>query len=875
VSDLRDKLLSAFQVEHKEHLEGMRAILSRVEREGASLTGADLDEVFRRAHSLKAAARVCDFQSIDKLGQRLETLFSQVRKGTLHLSRDVLDAVKVVLNAIEDWALGMAENRNPAEPTHALEAVERILSREPARQVPSAEASALAPKLLAAFQVEHKEHLEGIRAILAEVEQGGAVQGANIDEAFRRAHSLKGAARIAELRAAETLAHRLETLFARVREGALPLDEPVFRVIHRGLDAIEDAAACLVDKRSPPDAAAVLDAIERILRENSGAPPAPAPTVAPSEAPPPLGPHVPAAETVRVSAENLDRLLRSTGQLLTENQRQNLVARELGRLSRQIHDMEKEWEAVRSVAAGPFRQLAATPGLARVAQYVNHIEHQVKVLSRQARALRLLHQRSAWTLQLLGGQLQQDVRRVRMVAAESVFQGFRKMVRDLARQEGKEVEFRVSGFDLEADRMVLQALKDPLMHILCNAVSHGIEPPGERIDKEKNPVGRVTLQMETVGNRLTIRVEDDGRGIDPRFVAEAAVQRGFLTESEAEAAAPADLVRLIFQPGFSTAREVTGLAGRGMGLSVVYEAVTRLQGEVELRRKEGPGTALLLSVPLSVSTQRLLLVSCQGQTFALPIHGIERLLRIQFQDVETVEGRPMLLDHGQPIALLSLASLLDMGEADVTVADDVFCVMIVRSGTRRVALAVDAFLEERDSLIKALDEPAAQLTKLAGGILLDDGSVALVLNLAEVLKTARPSDRAPALKKVEPAPQKKRSTVLVVDDSLTTRTLEKSILEAHGYDVQIAIDGIEALTRLQAEPVDLVITDLQMSRLDGFGLLEQMKKDQRLARVPVIVVTSMDRREDQERGLALGADAYIVKRKFDHQDLLDTIRQII
>ena len=202
--------------------------------------------------------------------------------------------------------------------------------------------------------------------------------------------------------------------------------------------------------------------------------------------------------------------------------------------------------------------------------------------------------------------------------------------------------------------------------------------------------------------------------------------------------------------------------------------------------------------------------------------------------------------------------------------------MIVRLGVKRMAVAVDAFLGERDALIKDLDDPAAQVSKLAGGILLEDGSVCLVLNLAELIRSSRPSDRAPVLQKTGPAPSGRlRSTVLVVDDSLTTRTLEKSILEAHGYNVRIAMDGVEALSQLQAETADLVITDIQMPRMDGFTLLEEMKKDARLAKIPVIVVTSMEKREDQERGLALGADAYIVKRKFDHQDLLDTIRQIL
>jgi two-component system chemotaxis sensor kinase CheA len=864
VSDLRARLLAAFQVEHKEQLEAIRGLLDKIESRVA--TAEDREEMFRQAHSLRAAARACDFGTVEALGRRLETLFAQVRKGARHPGKDVLDAVRQALSAIESWGTGLAEERSPPEPVHALTALERILDG-PA----PAEVGDLDDRLLAAFQVEHREHLEGIRAVLAAVEAGGSAPAGAVDEAFRRAHSLKGAARLTGLHGAEVLAHRLETLFARVREGALELDRPVVRVISQGLDAIEDWAAAVSEQRSPAAPGPALEAIDRVLGDQ------PEGSAVPAEARSPREPAaaVAAVETVRVRADNLDRLLRSTGQLLTESQRQGLVTRELDGLSRRLAGLEKEWEAVRGSAAAQLRAVAEAPGLGRVAHLLGQVQQEVRALSHQARAVRLLHQRSAWTLRLLGGELQQDVRRVRMVAAESVFQGFRRMVRDLAAGEGKEIDLHVSGLEIEADRAVLQAFKDPLMHMLCNAVSHGIELPEERRAEGKPPAGRIALRLEVEGNRLHVWVEDDGRGIDPAEVAAAAVERGLLSEAEVAATAPDELARLIFRPGFSTSHRVTGLAGRGMGLSVVHEAVARLQGEVRLEPRDGPGTVFVLLVPLSVSTQRLLLVACQGQTFAVPVHAIERLLRVRLAQIETVEGRPMLLLEGQPVPLLSLAALLELGEAAVHVTGDMLPVMILRGGPRRLAVAVDAFLAERDSLLQSLDAPAAHIPQLAGGILLEDGTVVLVLKPAELLVTLQPAGKLPPLRTAAPAPVKKAPRVLVVDDSLTTRTLERSILEAHGYEVRVAVDGVEALDRLRVEPVDLVITDVQMPRMDGFQLLEEIKKDRGLAHLPVIVVTSQERREDQERGLALGADAYIVKRKFDHQDLLDTIGQII
>jgi two-component system chemotaxis sensor kinase CheA len=910
VNDLREQLLVAFRTEHREYVAGLRALLDRLEQDGA-LTAAELEEAYRLAHSLAGAARVCDLPAIESAGHRLETFFGRLRKGELSPTRDRLAAMRAALDAIETVGQDLSPGASPPELVRAVARMDDVLEGDKTPRAPPAARARveegegeLNSKLLAAFQIEHREHLEGIRAYLAGVEHGDNVGGAGLDEAYRLAHSLKGAARLADLHAAETLAHRLETLFAQVRDGNLPLELDVRRAIHLGLDTIEDWAAALFEKRSPPDSATALVAIERAIAGGATSS-APAPSYRPlrsgtkerpdmrgspvavlpeKDAAPPPEPasSETAAETtvaamaaVRVSADHLDRLLRSAGQLLTETLRQDQVTREVEELGRQIDRLAREWEAIRKSAAPALRRLAATPELAPVDRHVQRVAEEVRALARRVRQARQLQRRGAWALQRLGGQLQQDVRRVRTVPAESVFQGFRKMVRDLARDEGKEVELHVTGFDLQADRLVLQALKDPLMHILCNAISHGLEPPEERRDQGKDPVGRVTLHLETTGNRLHILIEDDGRGLDRRQVAEVAVRRGFLSEAEAEAAAPEELDRLVFRPGFTTARLVTGVSGRGMGLSVVAEAVARLQGEVELRPRDGPGTSFFLSVPLSVATQRLLLVACRGQTFAVPVHGVRRLLRVKLHDVETVEGRPMLLLGGQPVPLLSLAYLLGLDAADVSAADNVLSVMILFAGGRRVAAVVDDFLAERDTIVQELDDPARQVPTLAGGILLEDGTVALVLNPAALVRVLRLTDKPPLLKAAAPAPKKAAPTVLVVDDSLTTRTLEKSILEAHGYHVRLAVDGVEALAQLRTEPADLVLTDIQMPRLDGFGLLEEIKKDPRLAQLPVVVVTSMERREDQERGLALGADAYIVKRKFDHQELLDTIRQIL
>jgi two-component system chemotaxis sensor kinase CheA len=407
------------------------------------------------------------------------------------------------------------------------------------------------------------------------------------------------------------------------------------------------------------------------------------------------------------------------------------------------------------------------------------------------------------------------------------------------------------------------------MHLLRNAISHGIEGTEERASKGKSPMASLILRLDSQRGRLIVEVEDDGRGVDLKKVAKV------LSQAEPGAHSPEELARVIFRPGFSTSSTVNHLSGRGMGLSVVYETVHRLQGEVTLRPKNNCGASFVLSVPLSVSTSHLLLLSCAGQTFGIPTHGIQRLYSVRPEQVETLEGKPVAILEGQPVALYGLAGLLQIGSASPAPPGDLLPVMLLKSGTKRFAVWVDEFLTERDALIQELGMPGPASGNVTGGALLREGTAFVVLNPAGLIASCTPSAAVPIPRRAERVMEAIAPGILVVDDSITSRSLERSILEAHGYRVRVAVDGMEALDLLRAEKADLIITDIQMPRLDGFGLVAALKADNRLKDIPVIIVSSLERTEDQERGLQLGADAYVVKRKFDQTELLDAIRQMI
>lgn len=541
--------------------------------------------------------------------------------------------------------------------------------------------------------------------------------------------------------------------------------------------------------------------------------------------------------------------------------------------------IEKEGERVRRSAAAAIGHVPASREHSRLASLLDSFERHVRSVSRQARTTRRLHHRSSWNMRQLGKQLQSDVWQARMVPAESLLEGYRRMMRDLARDEGKEIEFRADTGGVRADRRVLETLKDPIMHLLRNAVSHGIESPVERAREGKRATGLVTFRVETNGQRLTVTIQDDGRGVDFARVAAVAVRNGIIPESNAAGASAQELTRLLFRAGFSTSTGVTSLSGRGMGLSVVYQAIRRLQGDVDLQPAAGVGTIISLSVPLSIATHRLIIVSCGSQIFALPILGIERLKRINVSSIETVQGKPVIVHNGQSVPLTSIQSLLRLEHSSNRADPETLQVVILSSCGHRVALAVDAVLRETDAVIQNLGPAAGCEGRISSGVVLDDGAIAFVVNPMELIQSAvQPAAQLPSVSFAtlpEPQAEPRPSSVLVVDDSMTTRALEKSILEAHGYQVRVAVDGVEALERLRQQTADLVIADIEMPRLNGFGLIDAMKRDAKLKHIPVIIVSSVERREDQERGLALGADAYIVKRKFDQQELLAAIRQIL
>jgi two-component system chemotaxis sensor kinase CheA len=366
-------------------------------------------------------------------------------------------------------------------------------------------------------------------------------------------------------------------------------------------------------------------------------------------------------------------------------------------------------------------------------------------------------------------------------------------------------------------------------------------------------------------------VADDGRGVDLTAVREHARRREIAVPEDDR-----DVLRLLFLPGFSTARLVTELSGRGIGLDVVKHRVESIHGHVELSSTAGKGTCVSLTVPVTVSTVRALLLTASGQTFVLPLTNLERLTRVALRDLGSATGRDVLLTDGAPVLVASLAGVLGIGEDAAHQTAGKRPIAIVRSGARQVAFIVDALEAEHELVVKSLGPRLSRVRHFAGATVLPTGRVALILNAADLVDTAFGLPSRPALAAVrEQAPQDGRRHLLLVEDSVTTRSLEKSILEASGYQVTAAVDGNEAWRLLQQHGADLVVADVEMPHMDGFALCEAIRGSKRFRELPVVLVTARETDADKARGLDVGANAYLPKSTFDQRQLLDVIAQLL
>ncbi|OGS91922.1 MAG: hypothetical protein A2Z95_03330 [Gallionellales bacterium GWA2_60_18] len=795
-------------------------------------------------------------------------------------------------------------------------------------------------QLLEVFAIELEEQIQVVTDGLLMLEKGlsGAERQHALDSVFRAAHNIKGSARGVEVTDVSEIAHRLEDIFAVLkRENSNP-DGAITDIALESLDRMRQAMAD--HRAQQPlgfDKDELLSRLQAIgtsvaMQDRTGqqadAPPQPAEPAIPSQndtaampapnsvAPPQeertqahqagkkpgrktaatsisggaghpvewLGepvepadspetdriaePRAGTADVVRVNLDKLEKLAAMMEELQVAKIEMDDHLASMQHLRNLAQDLASGWRRNSSTGQDARSRQDYDDWLRRSADSIVELD---------VASVRMHREMSSSTnrLGILVESLQGSVRMMRLVPIATLLRPMSRLVRDIARELEKKVDFEINGDEIEIDRVVLDGIRDPVVHLLRNALDHGIESPQQRMEKGKPAEGKLHISVSSEGSQVVMTVQDDGDGISVENIAASARKKKIISEAELAAMGHDEILGLIFRPGFTSREIITNISGRGVGLDVVVANLRKLKGSVHIETEVGKGTRFILKLPITLATDHGVLVRSGGAIFAIPTSAVDRIMDIRPEQILEVEASHAILHRGRTTPLRDLAATLGL-ETRERIDQRMLPVVVVAKGWDNVAFLVDEIIGEREIVVKPFHPPLRAVRNVTGGTLTGSGEVIMVLNPPDLVDSAmqgslahmRPAETGES---IENEPH-----VLVVDDSITTRTLEKSILEHAGYRVSVAVDGKQAWDILQQEhDFSLIISDVEMPVMNGFQLTELIKQSERLRHLPVIIVTSLAKDADRRRGIEVGADAYIVKGQFETKILLDVVEQLV
>ncbi|WNW11392.1 hybrid sensor histidine kinase/response regulator [Pseudomonas sp. DTU_2021_1001937_2_SI_NGA_ILE_001] len=777
------------------------------------------------------------------------------------------------------------------------------------------------------FTLEAEAQTQVLSAGLLALERDPSL-AEQLEACMRAAHSLKGAARIVGVDLAVGVAHVMEDCLVGAQDGRLVLQAEHIDTLLAGTDMLMHIAT---PGDGSVDAAAVETYVQRMnqlmasasrLSRNTALPALPVPPTPGLDAlssslllepsPPVLDPPVelpvspdaapahdpftpPAPVTgvaqepepapkssrerrtaeggervLRVTAERLNGLLDLASKSLVESQRIKPILSGLQRLKR----LQAGGDRILQVLEANLAQADVEPETLQALEEARNLVFDAQNL--------LIEQISeldefGWQAAQRAQSLYDSALACRMRPFADVLGGQARMVRDLGRELGKAVRLEIEGEKTQVDREVLEKLEAPLTHLLRNAVDHGIELPEQREARGKPREGLIRLRASHLAGMLVVELIDDGGGIDLERLRSAIVARKLSPEETAAQMSEEELLSFLFLPGFSMRDKVTQISGRGVGLDAVQHMVRQLHGAVTLEQRSGEGSRFRLEVPLTLSVVRSLVVEVGGEAYAFPLAHIERMRDLEAQDIIQLEGRQHFWHEGRHVGLVAASQLLNRPPAGQAQAS--LKVVVIRDRDTSYGVAVERFIGERTLVVIPLDPRLGKVQDVSSGALLDDGSVVLILDVEDLLRSVDKLLNTGRLERIDrqgrQAVAATRKRVLVVDDSLTVRELERKLLASRGYEVAVAVDGMDGWNALRAEDFDLLITDIDMPRMDGIELVTLLRRDTRLQSLPVMVVSYKDREEDRRRGLDAGADYYLAKASFHDDALLDAVVELI
>jgi len=744
-------------------------------------------------------------------------------------------------------------------------------------------------ELLATFVAEADEHLKAITSGLLELEKLPAAD-ARVQEiieiTFREVHSLKGASRAVNRKDIEAVCRPLESLFAALKRNEMTLSAELIDSFIHAVNGIEFILSSSDEKNKQSRVESLVQRLDETLSgthqgelKTYNEPP-----VTTSES------HVTASGTIRISTSRLDSLFRQVEEMIVAKMAAKQRVTDLLDIADIFTSKKKTSKKIRSrlLSLAPVLErqdpaLALSSGINTVNtnkwfEELDDADVETNSLADRLDLLIANARSDHRVLVKMVDNLLEEIKKLLMMPLSSLFEVLPKTARDLAHDQGKDIELVINGDSIEIDRRIQEQIKDPLIHLIRNCVDHGIEKPDERIRKNKPARGKITINVSQVDTgKAEIIITDDGAGIDHTKVLSVAQKSGVISIDDSAQLSEQKIADLAFYSGVSTSSVVTDISGRGLGLAIVREKIENLGGTILLESQTGAGTTFRITLPITLSAFRGVVIRVVDQIFVLPIMNVERVVRVKKEAIKTLENRETIQLNGYSLSLVRMADILGLQRKPVKEKSDGFeQVVVLTSGEEHIAFIVDKIIHEQEILLKGLGKQLVRIRNISGSTTLGTGDLVPLLNVSDLMKSSIDANFLPSKEIVEPSLQTKEAkSILVVEDSITARSLLKNILEASGFQVKTAVDGVDALTTLKTEPFDLVVSDVEMPRMDGFDLTTKIRADKKLSELPVVLVTALDSREHRERGIDAGADAYLVKSSFDETGLLEIIGRLI
>ncbi|MFT4924570.1 MAG: two-component system chemotaxis sensor kinase CheA [Phenylobacterium sp.] len=781
---------------------------------------------------------------------------------------------------------------------------------------------ALSPEVLkrlhGVFNDELEEQSRAMIESLLQLEQShsdDALRQQLMEPLFRAGHNIKGAASGVQLKNIAAVAHQLESLFTRIGKVKGRISPACVDFCLENIDLIRQMMAA--ENNDTPldvDMAKLTYMAATIEVEFNQDNPTPEPTKKPSPSQDSAsdnqqdsnpsssqpGPEparlVMDTEVIRIKMDKITHI-----DSLSEDIQVDKMAMEnhLARLTAVGHECQSLSDQVSNLAMSGH--LSEQQWQHQYQQLQEQNQNAINRLNQEIKRFVADFRVSTNQLNAHSNSLQSSVRMLRLVPASSLLQGLGLVVRDIAKTLEKSVHFSVVGEDIEIDRTVLEGLKDPLTHLLRNAIDHGLETPAQRQAAGKDATGRIVLELQRDGSEIVIEVSDDGGGINLDKVHDQAIKNKLYTETELEFLPAEDLIDTIFMPGFSTKSIITDISGRGVGMDVVAQSLVRLKGQISVKSEAGQGTCFSLRVPVTMATERGLMVRLGHSRYVIPTQSILRVMEIKPDDIIEVEACHTIYHDNKPMPLCDLAELLGLPASNsyrgprrtadesqlpaptpvptitATAIDNTLLpLVLVSKGWNTVAFVVDEIEGETEVIVKPLQPPLISVANISGGAIMGDGEIVMVLDANDIVEHGLSKNVAQQRSLHQASHEEKpRPRLLIADDSITVRTLEQNILQAQGYDVTTAADGKQAWELIQRQPFDLIVTDIEMPQINGFELTRYIKQSNQYQHIPVVMVTSLAQEHDKQKGIEVGANAYIAKGQFETKSLLEIIAQLL